>query len=214
MTTRPPSESEPSEGAPRTLGELLYANRKPAAESEWVSLVQAVSTGDQRALRSLYDRAQRIVFTLMMRIVNDRAAAEELTVDVFHDIWRRASSYDAETGPVLGWILNQARSRALDRLRFESRKKRVAPFPQASAPTEGVREPDEAVDLQSQRHLLESALAVLTPPEREAVESAFFGELTYSEVAQRLNEPLGTVKTRIRNALRKLRGALAQVLRS
>src|ERR1041384_3000172 len=110
---------------PSTLGDVLYATVKsPASEQEWVALVQSIAAGDQLALHALYERAHRIVFTLLMRLTANREAAEELTVDVFHDVWRRASGYDTANGSVIGWIMNQARSRAIDRLRFESRKKR------------------------------------------------------------------------------------------
>ncbi len=145
-----------------------------------------------------------------MRIANDRQAAEELTLDVFHDVWRRASKYDAAGGTVVGWILNQARSRAIDRLRFETRKKRVDPHADAPAPATASSDSDETLDRQEQDRRLHSALAVLTADERQAIETAYFSELTYAEAAARLNQPLGTVKTRIRSALEKLRQALAE----
>jgi DNA-binding NarL/FixJ family response regulator/anti-sigma factor ChrR (cupin superfamily) len=102
---------------PATLGDVLYAKSKPLVlEQEWVSLVQSIAGGDQLALHALYERAHCPVFTLIMRLTAHRETAKELTVDVFHDIWRRASRYDAANGTVLGWIMNQARSRAIDRL--------------------------------------------------------------------------------------------------
>src|SRR6185437_7839892 len=108
-----------------TLGDVLYAkSRTVVPEQDWAKLVQSIAEGDQLALHALYERAHRPVFTLIMRLTANREIAEELTVDVFHDVWRRAARYDAENGTVLGWIMNQARSRAIDRLRFESRKKR------------------------------------------------------------------------------------------
>src|ERR1044071_7844973 len=111
--------------APKTLGDVLYAASKVVVpEAEWAALVRAIAAGDQLALQALYDRAHRPVFTLIMRLTANRETAEELTVDVFHDVWRRAARYDAAGGTVLGWIMNQARSRPIDRLRFESRKKR------------------------------------------------------------------------------------------
>src|SRR4029434_7619579 len=117
------------ERSPGTLGEVLYANpsRPPVPEAEWVALVHSVAVGDQGALHALYERAHRVVFTLVMRITANRETAEEVTLDVFHDIWRRASCYREADGTVLGWIMNQARSRGIDRLRFEQRKKRVQP---------------------------------------------------------------------------------------
>jgi RNA polymerase sigma-70 factor (ECF subfamily) len=108
-----------------TLGDVLYAESKTLVpEQDWATLVQSIAAGDQLALHALYERAHRPVFTLIMRITANREIAEELTIDVFHDVWRRASQYDAAIGTVLGWIMNQARSRAIDRLRFQSRKKR------------------------------------------------------------------------------------------
>src|SRR6185503_20873612 len=88
-----------------TLGDLLYANpaRIPISESDWVRLVQSIAAGDELALHALYERTHRIVFTLIMRITVNRETAEELTIDVFHDVWRRASRYDAANGTVLGW---------------------------------------------------------------------------------------------------------------
>jgi hypothetical protein len=111
---------------PATLGDVLYARSKaPVPEQDWGALVQSIAAGDQLALHALYERAHRMVFTLIMRITANRETAEELTIDVFHDVWRRASRYDAANGTVLGWIMNQARSRAIDRLRFDSRTKRI-----------------------------------------------------------------------------------------
>jgi RNA polymerase sigma-70 factor (ECF subfamily) len=195
------------------LGDLLYANTSKAqtfvSEQQWVGLVRSIAKGDQRALHALYQQSHRIVFTLTMRITRNREIAEELTVDVFHDVWRRASAYDPDTGSVVGWIMNQARSRAIDRLRFEQRKKRTTTeteHPQATGAPAG---PQESLDTREQARLLRGALHVLTPDERQAIETAFFSEQTYSEVAATLRQPVGTVKTRIRSALGKLRQALA-----
>jgi RNA polymerase sigma-70 factor (ECF subfamily) len=196
-------------GPAGTLGDLLYADpAKPRVpESEWRELVAAVAAGDQLAFRALYDRAHRLVFTLTMRILRNHASAEEITLDVFHDVWRRAPTYDGAGGSVLGWIMNQAQSRAIDRLRFEGRKKRTQSAvddAQMQATTTEV-----AADGSDEAHLLQQALQGLTPDERQAIEAAYFSELTYVEVAARLHQPLGTIKTRIRSALGKLRRALS-----
>ena len=197
--------------APETLGDVLYPRRrKPAvSEEEWVALVRSIAGGDQLALHALYQRAHRLVFTLGVRLTGNRETAEELTLDVFHDVWQRAARYDPANGTVLGWIMNQARSRAIDRLRFENRKKRVDP--DADHAVIGIEALDghELLALKQQGEALRAALAFLSPPEREAIEVAFFSELTHAEVAARLNEPLGTIKTRIRSGLHKLRKVLA-----
>jgi DNA-directed RNA polymerase specialized sigma24 family protein len=110
-----------------TLGDLLYANRAkaPVSEKEWVGLVRSTAGGDRSALQVLHTRTHRIVFTLLVRITNNRDTAEELMGDVFHDVWCRAAGYDPAGSSVVGWIMNQARSRAIDRLRFEPRKNRI-----------------------------------------------------------------------------------------
>jgi RNA polymerase sigma-70 factor, ECF subfamily len=206
------SNRDRPDGSSGTLGDLLYGDKTktPVPESEWVGLVRGIAARDQRALQALYERAHRIVFTLIVRITDNRETAEELTLDVFHDVWRRASTYDPAGGTVVGWIMNQARSRAIDRLRFEQRKKRVSHHPEDPAPANAARDPQEDFGLREQGRVLRTALTLLTPDERQAIEIAYFSGLTYAEVAARLQQPLGTVKTRIRSALEKLRRALAR----
>jgi RNA polymerase sigma-70 factor, ECF subfamily len=172
-------------------------------------LVHAIAAHDQSALHALYERAHRPVFTLIMRITCNRETADEVTLDVFHEVWRRASSYDPAGGSVLGWIMNQARSRAIDRIRFENRQKRTNPLGDDWRQPTAARDSEDAVAFRQQRERLRDALPVLTPDERQAIEITYFGEFTYAEAALRLNQPLGTLKTRIRSALAKLRHALA-----
>jgi RNA polymerase sigma-70 factor, ECF subfamily len=171
--------------SPKTLGDVLYASRPEhyVSEADWVHLVQ--------------------------RMTHSRETAEELTLDVFHELWLRAPQYRADAGTVLAWVMNQARSRAVDRLRFEHRQKRVNPYPEQPSLGDSANGVNESSDAGERRALLESALGTLTKGERAAIEIAFFGELTHAQVATRLDEPLGTVKTRIRSGLAKLRQALA-----
>jgi RNA polymerase sigma-70 factor, ECF subfamily len=196
--------------APATLGDVLYPGGSKAVptEKEWVALVRSIAAGDETALHGLYERAHRMVFTLSVRITGSRETAEEVTLDVFHDVWRRAEAYDPANGTVLGWIMNQARSRAIDRVRFETRKKRVDPGGDELEPEEA-GDAAAVLHLKQQGEAVRKALEHLTAVERQAVEAAFFSGLTHAEVAARLNEPLGTIKTRIRSGLRKLRDALA-----
>ena len=208
-TQKTPATPSPETRGPATLGDVLYAKSKALVpEQDWATLVRSMATGDQLALHTLYEMAHRMVFTLIMRITANRETAEELTIDVFHDVWRRASRYDAANGTVLGWIMNQARSRAIDRLRFESRQKR-SPGDDAEPLAEIAAEPRDALELRAEAQSLRVALATLTPNERQAIETTFFGGLTHAEAAARLNQPLGTIKTRIRSGLHKLRRALA-----
>ena len=127
---------------------------------------------------------------------------------MFHDVWRRAPQYDAANGTVLGWIMNQARSRAIDRLRFDSRKKRGGGGDMPLS-EEAAADPRDVLELREQGTALRAALALLTPDERQAIETTFFGGFTHAEAAVRLKQPLGTIKTRIRSGLHKLRHALA-----
>jgi RNA polymerase sigma-70 factor, ECF subfamily len=194
------TEQKPLQNSPSTLGDVLYAKLKPKVlERDWAALVQSIASGDELALH--------FVFTLAMRITANRETAEEVTLDVFHDVWRRASGYDAANGTVLGWIMNQARSRAIDRLRFESRKKR-SNGGDAQPSAEAAADPHDVLELREQGEALRAALAGLTPDERQAIEATFFAGLTHAEAAARLGQPLGTIKSRIRSGLHKLRDAL------
>jgi RNA polymerase sigma-70 factor (ECF subfamily) len=189
------------------LGELLYTDREnsPVPEAEWAGLVRSVAAGDRGALRQLYERTHRMVFTLMVRIANDTHTAEDLTLDVFHDVWRRARSYDVAGGTVVAWIMNQARSRAVERLRVEHRVTREGD----AVPAPTAANPKIDFDVRERGRVLRAALAALTPDERQAIEVAYFPGFTYSEVAARLQQPLATVTTRVRSGLEKLRRALA-----
>jgi RNA polymerase sigma-70 factor (ECF subfamily) len=193
-----------------TLGAVLYGapGKRLVSEAEWVGLVRAVAARDEAALHALYRRSGRLVFALAVRIGGSRETAEEVTLDVFHGVWERASAYDPANGTVLGWIMNQARSRAIDRLRFEHRRKRVDPGMEEPL-VEPAADPVDLLALKQAGEKLRQALEVLTPDERAAIEAAFFSELSHGEVAVRLDAPLGTVKTRIRSGLQKLRSALA-----
>src|SRR6267378_308869 len=179
------ADEDERESKTRTLGDVLDVNKAKVrvSEKDWVTLVQSIAARDQLALHSLYEQTHRIVFTLIVRITSNRETAEELTLDVFHDVWRRASTYDPTGGPVVGWIMNQARSRAIDRWRFEQRKKRVNNQADSLLTVAAASDPQEAFDVREQGRLLRHALQVLTPEEQRAIETAFFSELTYGEAA-------------------------------
>ena len=134
-TVRPvnnPRSEGPSDGSPATLGSVLYADAAQplVTEGEWVELIRDIKKRREPALKELYERTHRVVFTLIVRIVRDPLTAEEVTLDVYHDVWRKAATFDATRGTVIAWLMNQTRSRAVDRLRSETRKKRT----QSAAP--------------------------------------------------------------------------------
>jgi len=197
----------------KTLGDILYADRNKlrVSENEWVGLLRTIADGDQNALHALFQRMHRIVFTLILRIIASPEKAEDVTIDVFHDVWRKAATYDPAHGSVVGWIMTQARCRAIDQLRFDQSKKRVNTYPQSLLPATDMIAPQQATLFEDEAHLLAIALEVLTPKERQAIETCFFSELTYEEAATKLNQPPGTVKTNIRSGLRKLRNATANL---
>jgi len=130
----------------RTLGDLLYAHEAESlvSENDWQALVQSIAAGNQGALHALYERTHRIVFTLVVRITNNCATADEVTLDAFHAIWRCAPAYDPASATVLGWVMNQACFSAIRRLRLEQRKKRLDHQP--SEPVAAMAAPDSRSD--------------------------------------------------------------------
>jgi len=182
---------------------------QPAGRSDDAPvLIARIAQGDRDAFSRFYDAFAGAAFGLIRRVLRDPGAAEEVLQEVFWQIWREASQYDPRRGSPEAWVLMRARSRAIDRLRSMRRRERtfVTPVDESvarAAEREG-ETPGAAVD----RGLVQSALVQLPPAQRRVIELAFFEGLTQSEIAARLGEPLGTVKTRARLGLERLRGVL------
>lgn len=185
----------------------------PAAESqaEDVSCLRRIASGDQTGAASLYDRHARPLYSLILRIVGDETEAEDLLQDVFAQAFRQAARYDATRGAVAAWLLMMARSRAIDqvrarRTRFEGRT--------AEQPLDEMADsqPDAASAMldEEQTRIVRQALGDLPLLQRMAIELAYYEGLSHTEIAERLEQPLGTVKTRIRLGLLKLRDALTE----
>ena len=170
-------------------------------------LVAAMAAGDAEALRTLNARYARALASLARRFVSDEADAEEVVADVLWQAWREAKNFDAARGSVSVWLVTLARSRAIDRLR--ALRVRKAPVGEQPASEPG---PDPATRLEQahRARIVRAALAELDANERTALELAYFSDLSQSEVAAKLGIPLGTVKTRMRSAMIKLREALAR----
>jgi RNA polymerase sigma-70 factor (ECF subfamily) len=181
-----------------------------AGPADDFDLMTAIAAGDASALSVLYDRHAAAVMGVGMRILRDRAEADELTGDVFIELWNRADRFDPSRGHPVAYVLGLARSRAIDRLRSRTRRDRVFVAPgehNGTAPGDPFNDSSNA----QMRSLLDRALSGLHPGQRQALELAYFDGMSHSEVAQATGEPLGTVKTRIRQGILRLREALAAV---
>jgi RNA polymerase sigma-70 factor (ECF subfamily) len=165
---------------------------------------------DEVALSEFYDRYHRPVYSLVLRVLGSSSDAEDVVVDVFWQVWQQAGQYAAERGKVFTWLMTIARSRAIDRRRGLQRQDIIAQaleFQQRDA-VEPVADPDETLFVAERRRRVRAALDVLPETQRRAIELAYYGGLSQSEIATVLNEPLGTVKTRIRAGLAQLREGL------
>jgi RNA polymerase sigma-70 factor (ECF subfamily) len=182
-------------------------------DKDWAALIVRVASGDQIALSTLYDGTSRLVFGLVLRIVADPATAEEVALDVYTQIWRQAASYDGSRGTPLAWLLTIARSRAIDRLRSgKQEQQRKEPLESAGAQSSNESNPEETTAVAERRALVRSALNELSPDQREVIELAYYAGLSHSEIAEKLGQPLGTVKTRTRLGMTKLRGMLGPIM--
>jgi RNA polymerase sigma-70 factor, ECF subfamily len=177
------------------------------------ALAQRMAVGDERALGELYDRHGRAAYALVYAIVGERADAEEVVVDVFRQAWQSAAQFDPARGSVGSWLVTIARTRALDLVRARGRRSRALERAvQLSEAGVAAAEPpsaDRDAERSETRRIVTRALAGLPEPQRRAIELAYFGGLSQSEIATQLGEPLGTVKTRIRDGMAKLRTLLA-----
>jgi RNA polymerase sigma-70 factor (ECF subfamily) len=182
-------------------------------DQDLVALIGRVAAGEQSALTAIYDATNRLVFGLILRIVVDRATAEEVLLDVYTQVWRQAASYDVSRGVPLAWVMTIARSRAIDRVRAgrndQQRKESLEAIGEVS--DAGVS-PEEASVFSERQRLVRSALDTLVPEQREVIELAYYSGLSHSEIALKLGQPLGTVKTRTRLGMMKLRDMLRPIL--
>jgi len=190
------------------VARLLPDDRERSAD---IRCIKEMAAGDASGLSAIYDRHSTAVYSLALRIVREESEAEDVVQEVFAQAWRQAGRYDARRGSVIAWLLIMTRTRAIDRLRMrQARPDRqstpdpavLEQLPAASA------DPASGMVAQEDAQRVRQALDALPLLQRMAIELAFFEGLTQSEIAERLEQPLGTVKTRIRLGLLKMRDAL------
>ena len=175
-------------------------------------LVQGMVRRDRNALEELYRRFGDAVFSLAVHILRDSGAAEEATQDAFFRVWSKASDYRPDRGKVTSWLFGIAHHRVIDEVRKRRRREQTLVFRDVSEmpqPLDEVGDPAKYASQQSWKQEIGGALGTLRPEQREVVILAYYAGFTHSEIAKRLDQPLGTVKTRMRLALRKLREVMA-----
>jgi RNA polymerase sigma-70 factor (ECF subfamily) len=195
---------------------MLAVLQRSAAASEEERLADRtalarMARGDERALAELYDRRGRLVFSLAQRILQNSADAEDVVQEVFAQVWAQAGRYEPARGAVAAWMLMMARSRAIDCLRAKRARPETGGQAQAAeqVPDAALSQDLQLLSSEAVTQLRE-ALNELPAPQRTALELAYYEGLTHAEIAAQLSEPLGTVKTRIRQAVIKLRESLSQ----
>lgn len=191
------------------------APRDRAADD--AQLMEAIGREEVVALESLYDRYSALVFSVSLRVLHDTQLAEDVVQEVFLRIWRQPASFDPERGRFISWLMSVTRNRALDELRRISRRHRSededreddSPIARLST-TDRLDDPALGAELAEQREAVRAAMTRLPPEQRRAIELAYFSGLTQVEIAEITGDPLGTVKTRVRLGMRKLRESLAE----
>jgi RNA polymerase sigma-70 factor (ECF subfamily) len=192
----------------------MIADVRPSSGDD-DALLQRIAAGDEQALGTLYDRWSPLVFSLCVHVLGDDDEAEEAVEETFWQAWRQAARYDITRGAVSTWLTTIARSRALDRLRAKRRRQEDAMSDLSETKRAAVEEtarrgddPASGAEVSERRALVRQALLGLPPEQREVLELAYFRGLSQTEIAERTGQPLGTIKTRVRLAMEKLRDRL------
>ncbi|MAU09556.1 MAG: hypothetical protein CL607_07035 [Anaerolineaceae bacterium] len=162
------------------------------------AIMHRIVDGDQQALADLYDRYGGGVFSLILQVLNDTGQAEEVTQDVFMRVWHGAEKWDANRGKLSSWLLTIARHAAIDRLRMEKRRYNIADTPLDNMPAKGSEN-------WAQRRQIKSLLTLIPPEQAQLIELSYYGGMSHQDIADTTQTPLGTVKTRIRSGMQKLR---------
>ncbi|HVO45365.1 MAG TPA: sigma-70 family RNA polymerase sigma factor [Steroidobacteraceae bacterium] len=184
---------------------------KPIGEQSEESpeaLLPQVALGNRAAFETLYRSTADRLFGICLRVLGERAEAEEVLQEVFTAVWRKAAQYDARQGSVMGWLATTARNRAIDRLRTRPARSTLGTIEMAAELPDPGASPDEEAEASSDRDRLSRCLEELEPRRRSLIREAFFGGFTYEELAARMQAPLGSVKSWVRRGLMQLRACL------
>ncbi len=192
----------------------MQSDSTPDLEAE-IELLRRIGGGDRDAFSQLYDRFSGVLFATAYRVLNNQEAAEDVLQDVFVQIWEKAALYDPTRGKPLTWAITLTRNKAIDRLRSVQRRNRLGDELEREAETFEQfddKSSVDAVESAEKSKLVRQAIGKLSKDQREAIDLAFFSGLTQTEIAERLGEPLGTVKARIRRGMMKLKDLLGPQL--
>ncbi len=195
---------------PRPMTDTLASN----APSRDADLVLQIARGDERALGLLYDRYGAVLYAVAFRITGENADTDEVVMEAFAQAWREASRFDTTRGSAAAWLTMMTRSRALDLVRSRARRTRITETAArddagtAPAMSQGFHSPGSALEENERRTAVAAAILGLSAPQRQALELAYYEGLSQSEIAEKLREPLGTIKTRMRLGMQRLRETL------
>ena len=196
-------------GDNETVGRSRMTPETPNLPDD-VTLVRAVGAGDRAAFQQLYERHGSILFSLALKILTSRSDAEDVLQETFFQVWKTAPGFDQQRGKPLGWLIMLTRSRAIDRLR--SRQTRTRAMQEAAHETPGdIPSPEQEAGAAETRAQVRQAVVGLPSEVRQPIELAYFSGLTQTEIAAQLGQPLGTVKTRMRAGMSRLREQLGSV---
>lgn len=196
-------------GQPPGLGSAVSVEPEPSSELKHeIELLRRTGEGDRGSFEQLYERFSGVLFATAYRVLNNQEAAEDVLQDVFVQIWEKAPLYDSNRGKPLTWAVTLTRNKAIDRLRSVQRRHRLQDDVEKEAATFEQfddRSSLDAVEGVEKAQLIRAAISKLSSEQRQAIELAFFGGLTQTEIAEKLGQPLGTIKARIRRGMMKLR---------
>jgi RNA polymerase sigma-70 factor, ECF subfamily len=194
--------------SPPLVREQEHSPRMGDNQADLSPLFVRVANGDHQALAELYDATSKVVFSLALRVVQERDIAEDVVIEVYTQVWGQAKTYDPQRGTPLAWLLTLTRSRAIDILRSRQRNKKEEPIEHAQHVSADLPSPEDQSETAERQRVVRHALASLNEEQRQLIELAYFSDLSHSEIAVRLGQPLGTVKTRIRLGMIRLREQL------